>query len=82
MGASDLTSRTHAPGEGAVGRVFATQQSERFLDFVRAGDPATVEDFRGETITSMICVPFSGASDALGCIQLVNKVGGERQFGN
>jgi ABC-type lipoprotein export system ATPase subunit len=65
------------PGEGSVGRVFQTQQAERYLSFTPANDPETVADFgEGTNITSMICVPFSSASDNLGCVQFINKEGG------
>ena len=33
IGPVDLTSRSHAPGHGAVGRVFSSQQAERLLAF-------------------------------------------------
>ncbi|MBR3226540.1 MAG: ATP-binding cassette domain-containing protein [Atopobiaceae bacterium] len=73
---SDLTSCKHMPGEGAVGRVFETQQAERYLTFTPANDPMTTTDFAGIEVTSMICVPFSSANDNLGCIQFINKEGG------
>lgn len=76
IGPSDLTSCAHAPGDGAVGRVFSTQQSERYLMFTPQDDPATVEDFADVDVTAMICVPFSDNTDQLGCIQFVNKTGG------
>ena len=73
---SDLTSCSHVPGEGAVGRVFKNQQSERYLNFTAANDPMTVADFAGIDITSMICVPFSSKYNNLGCIQFINKEDG------
>ena len=77
IGNSDLTSSRHMPGEGAVGRVFQTQQAERYLTFNPANDPVTVEDFgEGTNVTSMICVPFSSANNNLGCVQFINKEGG------
>ena len=45
IAASDLTSRSHLPGEGSVGRVYQTQQAERWLEFRPADDIATVDDF-------------------------------------
>ena len=76
VGSSDLTSLSHVPGEGAVGRVFQNQEAERYLTFSAADDPVTVSDFEDTEITSMICVPFSSTKKNLGCIQFVNKVGG------
>lgn len=76
VGASDLTSCAHMPGEGSVGRVYETQQAERYLTFTAANDPFVVADFNDSQITSMICVPFSSKLDNLGCIQFVNKEGG------
>ncbi len=73
---SDLTSRSHLPGEGAVGRVYASQRAERHLSYVPGDDPETAFDFAGEDITSMLCVPFSSKTENLGCVQFVNKVGG------
>lgn len=76
IGASDLTSHSHMPGEGTVGRVYATQQAERHLVYSDRSDPATAADFEDDEITSMICVPFSSKTENLGCIQFINKVGG------
>ncbi len=76
IGSSDLTSKSHLPGEGAVGRVYVTQQAERHLFFSPANDPETVKDFDDVEVTSMICVPFSSASRNLGCVQFINKDGG------
>ena len=76
VGSSDLTSKSHLPGEGAVGRVFASQRPERYLFFSPANDPTTVQDFDDTEITTMICVPFSSATRNLGCVQFVNKKGG------
>ncbi len=73
---SDLTSCSHMPGEGSVGRVFESQRSERYLSFTPASDPMTVADFAGVNVTSMICVPFSSTYNNLGCIQFINKVDG------
>lgn len=76
IGSSDLTSCRHMPGEGAVGRVYESQQAERYLTFTAAYDPMTVTDFHDIEVTSMICVPFSSKFSNLGCIQFVNKQGG------
>ncbi|MBR3327186.1 MAG: ATP-binding cassette domain-containing protein [Atopobiaceae bacterium] len=73
---TDLTSRSHLPGEGAVGRVFRTQKTERYLSFSPTDDPQTVEDFAGVNVVSMLCVPFSDDRDSLGCIQFINRDGG------
>ena len=78
IGSSDLTSCSHLPGDGAVGRVFKTQRSERYLAFSESYDPQTVSDFSDVEVDSMICVPFSSTNSDLGCIQFVNKEGGGR----
>ncbi len=74
VGASDLTSCAHVPGEGAVGRVYESQHAERYLAFNEADDPFTVADFNDTPVKSMVCVPFSTKDEQLGCIQFVNKV--------
>ncbi len=76
VGPEDLTSRSHMPGEGAVGRVFESQKAERRLDFAIAVDAETQADFSTMQVNSMVCVPFSTLHANLGCIQLVNKVDG------
>lgn len=76
VGPSDLTSVSHRIGSGAVGRVFKTQQAERYLDFHNDDDPESARDFTDTDITSMIVVPFSSGAEELGCIQFVNKEGG------
>ena len=74
IGPVDLTSKTHAPGEGSVGRVYTTQQAERKLDFAHDRDPETLRDFEGMSVGSMVCVPFSSKFEELGAIQFVNEV--------
>ena len=64
------------PGQGAVGRVFQTQKTERYLSFSPTDDPQTVEDFAGVKVASMLCVPFSDDRDSLGCVQFINRDGG------
>ena len=76
IGPIDLTSKSHASGEGSVGRVYATQVAERKLDFNADRDPETVRDFEGMHIDSMVCVPFSNKYEELGAIQFVNKTDG------
>ncbi|MDO4537599.1 MAG: ATP-binding cassette domain-containing protein [Coriobacteriales bacterium] len=75
IGASDLTSCRRKPGEGSVGRVFESQVAERYLTFAPSYDPASVSDWDGLDIKSMICVPFSSKTEDLGVIQFVNKKG-------
>ena len=77
IGPVDLTSCSHKPGEGSVGRVYATQKAERKIHFKVDGDPESVADFDGLKIDSMICVPFSSQHEDLGAIQFVNKADGE-----
>lgn len=76
LAASDLTNRHHASGEGAVGRVFESQQAERMLTYKKGMDPSSEADFEGVDIASMIVVPFSTIKDNLGAIQFVNKEDG------
>ncbi len=77
IGPIDLTSCSHASGEGSVGRVYETQKAERLLDFEATSDIMTIADFEGMNITSMVCVPFSNNYEDLGVIQFVNKSDGE-----
>ncbi len=76
MGPDDLTSRSHVIGEGAPGRVFAQQKSERRLVFASDPDPLTQADFQSLQIASTVCVPLSGPHENIGCLQVVNKAGG------
>ncbi len=76
IGSSDLTSCSHASGSGSVGRVFESQQAERWLTFTEDDDPETVRDFSDVHVSSMVCVPFSSLYETLGCIQFVNKADG------
>ena len=78
IGPIDLTSKSHARGEGAVGRVYDTQRAERWLNFQDDRDPETVRDFEDLQVGSMVCVPFSNRYEGLGTIQFVNSVDGER----
>ncbi len=71
----DLTSKSHKVGEGAVGRVYQSQNAEFIPDFKTNPDNVTAEDFKGESISSMVCVPFSSETESLGCIQLINTEG-------
>ncbi len=73
---TDLTSRSHVPGEGAVGRVYQSQKAERYLTFTEGDDPWTVKDFAGIDVNAMLCVPFSSGDQLLGCIQFINKPDG------
>ena len=77
IGPVDLTSRSHAVGEGAVGQVFQTQTTDRRFDFQANRDPVTVADFEGVQVGSMVCVPFSNQFEDLGVIQFVNSADGE-----
>ena len=77
IGPIDLTSKSHAPGEGSVGRVYSSQKAERKLAFTAEEDPETVADFEGMNVESMVCVPFSSQFEDLGAIQFVNKADGE-----
>lgn len=73
IGNTDITSKMHAPGDGVVGRVFATDNSERMLDFRSYGYTDAGDDFEGLDIVTMVCVPFANNFETLGCIQFVNK---------
>ena len=76
IGPVHLTRRTHAPGDGSVGRVFETQKAERLFNFDATQDVETAIDFKGMPVTSMVCVPFSNNVEDLGVIQFVNRPDG------
>ena len=71
----DMMSKSHACGEGSVGRVHAAQKPEFIPDFQASPDPCTAVDFSGVEVGSMICVPFSGEYENLGCIQMITTAG-------
>ncbi|MBE6479218.1 MAG: ATP-binding cassette domain-containing protein [Olsenella sp.] len=77
-GPNDLTSISHAVGEGAVGKAYQSQQAVRSLWFETSPDPVTQGDFAGIEVRSAVCAPFSSVHDDYGVIQVVNKVGGGR----
>ena len=72
IGPVDLTRRSHAPGNGAVGRVFQSQKTERIFEFDALQDVETAIDFAGMEVVSMVCVPFSSNTRNIGTIQFVN----------
>ncbi len=72
IGPVDLTSRSHVPGDGSVGRVFESQVAERLFEFNALLDVETAIDFAGLPVSSMVCVPFSNNVEDLGVIQFVN----------
>ena len=72
IGPVDLTSRSHVPGDGSVGRVFESQVAERLFEFNALLDVETAIDFAGLPVSSMVCVPFSNNIEDLGVIQFVN----------
>ena len=76
IGPIDLTSRSHAPGDGAVGQVYVTQKTKRLFEFDPLQDVETAIDFAGMDVTSMVCVPFSNNEEDLGVIQFVNTPDG------
>ncbi len=78
VGPNDLTSVSHAVGEGAVGRSFQGQRAVRSLWFETSPDPCTQADFAGVDVRSSVCAPFSSRFDNYGVIQVVNKAGGNR----
>lgn len=77
IGPVDLTRRSHAPGDGAVGRVFESQKAERLFEFRADQDVETAIDFMGMPVKSMVCVPFSNNVEDLGVIQFVNGMESE-----
>ena len=77
IGPVDLTRRSHAPGDGSVGRVYESQKAERLFEFDATQDIETAIDFMGMPVTSMVCVPFSNNVEDLGVIQFVNRPNGE-----
>jgi len=72
IGPVDLTRRAHTPGDGAVGRVFESQKTERIFEFDALQDVETAIDFKGMEVASMVCVPFSSNTSNIGTIQFVN----------
>ena len=76
IGPVDLTRRSHAPGDGSVGRVYESQKAERLFDFDATQDVETAIDFMGMPVSSMVCVPFSSQTEDLGVVQFVNKPDG------
>ena len=78
IGPVDLTSRSHEPGDGSVGRVYESQKAERLFGFDPMQDVETAIDFKGMSVGSMVCVPFSSATQNLGVIQFVNGFDSER----
>ena len=77
IGPIDLTSKCHSvDDESSVSRVFASQTADRRFDFAANRDAATVRDFAGMSVTSMICVPFSSNTESQGVIQFVNHEDG------
>ena len=77
-GPNDLTSISHAVGEGSVGRSYQSQRAVRQLWFESNPDPITQSDFAGVPITSAVCAPFSSVHDDYGVIQVINKADGSR----
>ena len=75
---NDLTSISHAVGEGSVGHAFQNQQAIRSLWFESSPDPVTQQDFAGIDIRSAICAPFSSVTESYGVVQVINKQEGER----
>ena len=73
LGPVDLTRRSHVPGDGAVGRVYESQTAERLFEFNALQDVETAIDFKGMSVGSMICVPFSSNTENIGTIQFVNE---------
>ena len=76
IGPVDLTRRSHAPGDGSVGRVYESQKAERLFEFDPLQDVETAIDFMGMPVNSMVCVPFSNNVEDLGVIQFVNRQDG------
>ena len=76
IGNADLTTCVHAAGEGMVGRVYQTQNAERYLEFDEYDDAYTARDFAELNVTSTACMPFSGGDALLGCVQIVKADGG------
>ncbi len=73
----DFTNKEHPRNVGSVGRVYASQKSERYLSYKPGDDPETDKDFMGVAIGSMVCVPLSNKYDKLGCVQFVKAKGGK-----
>ena len=74
----DVTSESCKRDEGTIGRVYASQKAERFLEYKVGDDPKSDECYKGIDIGSMVVVPLSNKYDNLGCIQFINKADSKR----
>lgn len=71
----DITTKTYKVGEGVVGRVYKSHEVERMYNYSLGDDKQTDENFRGMTITSLICAPFGDGDNTDGCVQLFKNEG-------
>lgn len=68
----DLSFKSQKRNEGSVGRVYASQTTEKYLDYVEGNDIHTEQNFAGISIGSLVTVPLSNKYDKLGCVQFIN----------
>ena len=68
----DLSNKSQRINEGSVGRVYASQVSEKYLDYDMGDDVDSDENFAGISIGSLVTVPLSNKYDRLGCVQFIN----------
>lgn len=71
----DCTSFSHSRNEGSVGRVYASQITEKYIKYNKGDDKESDEDYKGINIESMVVVPLSNKYDKFGCIQFFNDSG-------
>lgn len=75
----DFSNKLHKMNEGVVGRVYASQKSEAYLNYnIESKDSCADSDFDDIDISSMICVPLSSKNDNLGCIQFAKQKGSDK----
>lgn len=79
IGPFDISFKSHKINEGTVGRVYKSQRTEKYLNYIKGDDFQSDEDFKDISIGSMVTVPLSNKYDNLGSIQYINGKG-SRQF--
>ena len=75
IGPIDITNKSKKRNEGMVGRVYANQISEFYLDYKNGDDVESEKDLEGIELGSVVCVPLSNKYDNLGAVQFINEKG-------
>ena len=76
LGPLNLSAVSAEPGEGVVGRAFATQEAVCALDYKAEWKGEAPAGFEEVDIASMLCIPFYNKNETLGCILFVNRSDG------